>query len=113
MTGGRPHLCSAVHDWRVELVGCTRSAEGTRLALPSRGGGQGPPWRSCRMKRRAVAFTLLWLSLLAPGVVRAEGRAFDFSGASRSARLLDRRSPWVHGQTGGDRIHALSHSGVT
>jgi hypothetical protein len=65
------------------------------------------------MKRRAIAFTWLWLSLLAPGVVRAEGRAFDFSGASRSARLLDRPSPWVHGQAGGDRIRALSHSGVT
>jgi hypothetical protein len=65
------------------------------------------------MKRRAVAFTWLWLSLLAPGVVRAEGRAFDFSGASRSARLLDRPSPWVHGQAGGDRIRALSHSGGT
>ncbi|WP_163991451.1 hypothetical protein [Pyxidicoccus caerfyrddinensis] len=65
------------------------------------------------MKRRAVAFTLLWLSLLAPGIVRAEGRAFDFSGASRSARLLDRQSPWARGQAGGDRIRALSHSGVT
>jgi hypothetical protein len=65
------------------------------------------------MKRRAVAFTLLWLSLLAPGVVRAEGRAFDFSGASRSARLLDRPSPWARGPVGGDRIRALSHSGVT
>ncbi|WP_164001777.1 hypothetical protein [Pyxidicoccus caerfyrddinensis] len=65
------------------------------------------------MKRRAVAFTVLWLWLLSPGVVRAEGLAFDFHEASRSARLLDRHAPWAHARAGGDRLRAFSPASVT
>ncbi|QSQ21977.1 hypothetical protein JY651_43690 [Pyxidicoccus parkwayensis] len=66
------------------------------------------------MKRRAVALGLLWLWFLSPAVSRAEGRAFDFSRpAPRSVHLMEPRSPWVRGLSGGDRIRAVSPASVT
>ena len=65
------------------------------------------------MKRRAVAFTLLWLWFLSPAVVRAESRALDFSSGTRSARLLDRGTPLMRGWAGGNRVRALSSASVT
>lgn len=69
------------------------------------------------MKKRtwaAVGAALwLWMGVLAPGVARAEGRAFEFSAGSRSARLLGTGRVPVRGQSGAGRVRAFSDVTVT
>ncbi|MCE9670663.1 hypothetical protein LY474_22915 [Myxococcus stipitatus] len=60
------------------------------------------------MNRRVFALVAVLLWLGAPGVVRAESRAFEFSSRSASMRLLGKRSAKRQPWTTADRIRALA-----
>lgn len=58
------------------------------------------------MKRHPVVLVGLWLVLLVPGLVRAQPRAFDFSGGRRSLSLLEARAPQPPGRVEHNRLRA-------